>query len=240
MEPVAPLTAAHQPSSAQEVRRMFDRIAPTYDMLNSVLSLGLHRVWEGRLVSRLPSDPDATFLDLCTGTGALVPQLVKRCARVVGADISPQMLSVARRRFKDLPNCDWVEADAQALPFADSSFDAISIAYGIRNVPNRVLALKEALRVAKPGATLAVLEFGQPQSRVWGALFGWYSRVVIPTIGALVSGERSAYEYLPKTSAAFPSGERFEALLREAGWVPGHAQPLCGGVAFIYVARKAG
>lgn len=240
MNTVAPITDAGQPSDAREVRRMFDRIAPTYDALNRVLSFGLNWVWEGKLIRSLPKDLDATFLDLCAGTGALIPRLSRRCGKVVAADISPQMLAVGRRRHSCIKNCEWVEADAQTLPFSDETFDAISIAYGIRNVPDRVRALREALRVSKPGATLVILEFGQARNRLWRAIFGWYSRVVIPWVGGLISGERSAYEYLPKTSAAFPAGEQFEYLLKEAGWIPLATRSLNGGVAYIYVARKTG
>jgi demethylmenaquinone methyltransferase/2-methoxy-6-polyprenyl-1,4-benzoquinol methylase len=107
-------------------------------------------------------------------------------------------------------------------------------------VPDRLKALKEALRVSKPGATLAILEFGQARNRLWGSVFGWYSRVVIPWVGGVISGERSAYEYLPKTSAVFPCGSRFEDLLRQAGWVPLSTRSVSGGVAFIYIARKTG
>ena len=219
---------------------MFDRIAPTYDFLNRVLSFGLNWVWESCLIKALPRDPDATFLDLCSGTGALIPRLAKRCASVVAVDISPQMIAIGKRRHKTITNCTWVEGDAQALPCADESFDAVTISYGIRNVPDRVKALREALRVSKPGATLGVLEFGQARNRVWRSMFGWYSDVVIPTVGAFVSGERAAYEYLPKTSASFPANHLFEALLKEAGWVPLTTRSLCGGVAYIYIARKTG
>ncbi len=239
MASAAPSTESGRPIDAQDVRRMFDRIAPTYDLLNGVLSFGLNRVWESRLVRSLPSDPQATVLDLCTGTGALVPRLARRCARVVAADISPQMLAQGRRRCSTVATCDWVEADAQALPFEDGIFDAVAVSYGIRNVPDRLQALREVLRVSKPGATLAILEFGQARNRLWRALFGLYARFVIPAVGALISGERAAYEYLPRTSAAFPCGEGFERLLKEAGWMPVKTTPLSGGVAYLYVARKA-
>lgn len=240
MNTPSPLTASHEPTDARDVGRMFDRIAPTYDALNGILSFGQNKLWERKLVRQLPRDLDATYLDLCTGTGALIPKLAVRCARVVGADISPQMLVEGRRRHRKISTCEFVLADAQNLPFAEGSFDAATIAYGIRNVPDRVRALQEVNRVCKPGATLAILEFGQARNRLWSALFGWYSRVVIPSVGAFVSGEREAYDYLRKTSAVFPCGERFEALLREAGWVPMQTESLSGGVAYIYVARKPG
>ena len=235
--------AAHggtKPASTADVRSMFDSIAKTYDLLNSILSLGLHRIWEGRLVALLTAAPTGCSLDLCAGTGALVPRLSTKFGQVVAADISPQMLAVGRGRHAAISNCSWVEADAQVMPFPDGSFDAITISYGIRNLPDPKKGLSEALRVAKPGGELAVLEFGQPSNRLWRAIFELYARHVIPFIGGLISGSRAPYEYLPRTASAFPSGERFEALLRDAGWAPERTVSLCGGVAFIYKARKGG
>lgn len=217
---------------------MFDAIAPTYDLLNSILSGGLHRIWEGRLVRMLPVNSTGRYLDLCTGTGALVPRLATRCAEIVGADISPQMLQVARNRWRSIPNVSWMEADAQALPFSDEVFDAISVAYGVRNLPDLQLGLREMHRVLKPGGSIGILEFGQPTNRAWRAVFSLYSRYVIPLIGGLLSGKRAAYEYLPTTAAAFPCGEQFENLLRANGFHPIKTAPLMGGVAFIYYAEK--
>jgi demethylmenaquinone methyltransferase/2-methoxy-6-polyprenyl-1,4-benzoquinol methylase len=226
------------PSSTAAVRSMFDAIANTYDLLNSILSLGLHRIWEGRLVALLTAAPAGKSLDLCTGTGALVARLSEKFGSVVAADISPQMLRVGSARHASLQKCSWVEADAQAMPFADNTFDAVTISYGIRNLPDPTKGLSEALRVAKPGGELAVLEFGQPANRLWRMIFNLYGRYVIPTIGGIISGSRGPYEYLPRTASAFPCGQRFEALLREVGWVPERTVTLCGGVAFMYKARK--
>lgn len=232
------LTSQHRPSHTDEVRSMFDAIAPTYDVLNSILSGGLHKIWEDRLVRGLPVNSTGRYLDLCTGTGALVPKLSSRCAEVVGADISPQMLQVARNRWRSISNVTWIEADAQALPFSDEVFDAISVAYGVRNLPKVELGLHEMRRVLKPGGAIGILEFGQPTNRVWRAMFALYSRYVIPLIGGLLSGDRAAYEYLPTTAAAFPCGEQFETLLRLNGFRPVKTVPLMGGVAFIYCAEK--
>jgi demethylmenaquinone methyltransferase/2-methoxy-6-polyprenyl-1,4-benzoquinol methylase len=148
------------------------------------------------------------------------------------------MLRVGYRRHELIKNCSWVEADAQAMAFADDSFEAVTISYGIRNLPDPKRGLSEALRVTKPGGELAVLEFGQPANRVWRAIFNLYGRYMIPAIGGIVSGSRAPYEYLPRTAAAFPCGQRFEQLLREVGWIPESSIALCGGVAFIYKARK--
>ena len=217
---------------------MFDAIAPTYDLLNGVLSGGVHRMWERALVSYLPTLPSGRCLDLCTGTGALVPRLAKKFERVVGADISPQMLEVARSRFACLSDVEWVEADAQRLPFEDSSFNCLTVSYGVRNVPNLEQGLSEMRRVLKPGGTIAILEFGTPGNRIWKKLFSLYSNHVIPFIGGLLSGQRGAYEYLPTTAAAFPCGEQFEALLIKAGFEPCVTRRLMGGVAYIYVAQR--
>jgi demethylmenaquinone methyltransferase/2-methoxy-6-polyprenyl-1,4-benzoquinol methylase len=217
---------------------MFNSIAPTYDLLNSVLSFGLHSLWEKRLVASLRGVPTGECADLCTGTGALVPRLAKRFATVAAVDISPQMLAVGKERYRELTACQWVEADAQELPFESNRFDAVTISYGVRNLPDLARGLSEAYRITKPGGELAVLEFGQPSNRVWRYLFSLYGRYGIPFIGSLISGSRAPYEYLPKTAAAFPCGAEFEGALRASGWTPTRAVPLCGGVAFLYVARK--
>jgi len=219
---------------------MFDAIAPTYDLLNSVLSGGMHRIWEQALVASVPASPQGRCLDLCTGTGALVPRLVKKFRAVVGVDISPQMLQVARSRFQPLSNVEWVEADAQKLPFEDASFDCLTVSYGIRNVPNLEFGLSEMCRVVKPGGTIAILEFGTPRNSLWRGLFSLYSNYIIPLVGGMLSGQRGAYEYLPTTAAAFPYGDAFEALLVKSGLAPQKTRRLMGGVAYIYVATRSG
>jgi demethylmenaquinone methyltransferase/2-methoxy-6-polyprenyl-1,4-benzoquinol methylase len=232
------LSPENRPSSTGAVREMFNSIAPTYDLLNSVLSVGLHRLWERKLVASLRGAPAGECADLCTGTGALVPRLARRFASVTGVDISPQMLAVGRKRYRQLTSCDWVEADAQELPFESNRFDAVTISYGVRNLPDLTRGLTEAHRITKSGGELAVLEFGQPRNRVWRYLFSLYGEFVMPVIGSLISGSREPYEYLPKTAAAFPCGADFEALLRASGWTPVRSVPLFGGVAFLYLASK--
>jgi len=218
---------------------MFDAIAPTYDLLNSVLSGGINRVWEAALVKHLSRLDDARVLDLCTGTGALAVRLARRCKAVTGADISPGMLEIARARNPSLINVSWVEADAQNLPFEDGTFDVVTASYGVRNLPDLVKGLQEMCRVVSPGGQVGILEFGHPRNRVWRALFSCYSRCVIPLLGGLISGQRGAYEYLPTTAAAFPCGVAFESLLRDAGLLPIKTIPLLGGVAYIYIASRS-
>lgn len=218
---------------------MFDDISPRYDLLNSLLSLGLHRLWERRLISELPNTPpEGRALDLCTGTGALVPYLVKRYAEVVGVDIAPQMLEVAKRRWGQLSAVSWVEGDAQALKLPDRSFDVVTVAYGVRNWPDFNRGLGEVFRVLKPGGCVGVLEFGQPNNSLWRWGFNIYSRYVIPNLGGLISGNREAYRYLHRTAGVFPCGERFLDVLKATGFKQGRCVPLAGGVAFVYLGVK--
>lgn len=227
-----------KPTSTGAVRAMFDKIAPTYDKLNLFLSLGINRLWERKLVRLLPKAPGGLCLDACTGTGALVPRLAPYFRGVVAVDISPQMLARGRKRCQGIDGCAWIESDAQDLPFADESFNAVSVSYGIRNLPSPEVGLRELQRVCATGGTIGVLEFGQPTLPIWKNIFEFYAKRVIPAIGEFFSGERGAYEYLPRTAAHFPCGEAFEDLLRRSGWSPRRTISLCGGVAYIYIADK--
>jgi demethylmenaquinone methyltransferase/2-methoxy-6-polyprenyl-1,4-benzoquinol methylase len=217
---------------------MFDAIASRYDLLNTVLSCGMHRVWESRLVRSLPADHSGRCLDLCTGTGALVPRLAERYREVVGVDISPQMLAVAKKSWRSIANVTWQEEDAQNLSFGESEFDAVTVAYGVRNWPDVTAGLAEVYRVLRRGGSVAILEFGQPHNRVWKWCFGLYSRWIIPAIGGLISGTRAPYEYLPRTSAVFPCGDRFVTALEDVGFSRVRQCSLMGGVAFMYCASK--
>jgi demethylmenaquinone methyltransferase/2-methoxy-6-polyprenyl-1,4-benzoquinol methylase len=186
----------------------------------------------------LPTVYNERCLDLCTGTGALVPYLAGRFREVVGVDISQQMLAVARNRWKELSNVTWLEGDAQNLTIGAAEFDAVTVAYGVRNWPDLAAGLAEVYRVLRPGGSVAILEFGQPCNRLWRWCFGLYSKWIIPTIGGLISGTRAPYEYLPRTSATFPCGDRFARLLEDAGFASVKQTSLMGGVAFVYLASK--
>ena len=232
------LSASDSPASTAGVRAMFDAIASRYDLLTTVLSCGMHRVWERRLVGSLPTSGNRRCLDLCTGTGALVPRLAKHFQEVVGLDISPQMLAVARKRWRSIANVTWVEGDAQKLAFAGAEFDAVTVAYGVRNWPDTVAGLAEVYRVLRPGGSVAILEFGQPRNKLWKWCFGLYSQWIIPMIGGWISGTRAPYEYLPRTSAVFPCGDRFVSILKDVGFSRVRQASLMGGVAFVYLASK--
>jgi demethylmenaquinone methyltransferase/2-methoxy-6-polyprenyl-1,4-benzoquinol methylase len=221
-----------------EVRTMFARIAPRYDLANEVLSFGIHRLWRRAAVRLSGAREGEAILDCATGTGDLALAFKRRIGSggtVIGTDFCPEMLAPApdkaRRAGLDVR---FEVADAMALPYRDASFDVASIAFGIRNVDDPLKCLRELSRVVKPGGRVVVLEFGQPTG-VFGRLFRLYSHLM-PRIGALLTGQREAYEYLPRTAAAFPAGDRFLALMREAGtFSTQFARPLTFGTAFVYV-----
>lgn len=222
-----------------EVQKMFDQIAPTYDRANEVLSFGVHRLWRRTAIRLSGAKPGDQVLDCATGTGDLAlafKRTVGDAGHVVGTDFSAEMLvpAPAKAAAQGL-SLEWKQADAMDLPFPKAQFDVASISFGIRNVDDPVKCLEEMARVVKPGGRVVVLEFGQPTG-VFGVLFRWYSRVVMPFVGGLISGNRAAYEYLPRTSAAFPAGDRFLALMEQAGvFSERTATPLTFGTAYVYV-----
>jgi len=226
-----------------EVQRMFSAIAPRYDVTNEVLSLGVHRLWRRAAVRLSRAAPGQAVIDCATGTGDLAVQFkraVGACGRVVGTDFCKEMLSEAPRKAAAAgAEVAFEIADALALPYADGTFDVSSIAFGIRNVDDPVRCLREMARVLRPGGRVVVLEFGQPRGP-FGALFRLYSKAVMPALGGLLTGNRAAYEYLPRTSAAFPAGEKFLALMDEAGCFRERtATPLTFGTAYVYVGLAA-
>ena len=221
-----------------EVQRMFASIAGRYDAANEVLSLGVHKGWRRAAVRATGAAPGQRVLDCATGTGDLALELkraVGPSGEVVGTDFCPEMLESAPAKAKRLGlDVKFEVADVLALPYPDASFDVATIAFGIRNVDDPLRCLRELARVVKPGGRVVVLEFGQPKG-AFGALYRVYSRGVMPLVGGLVTGNRAAYEYLPRTAAAFPAGERFLDLMRSAGsFSHVEARPLLFGTAFVY------
>jgi len=219
-----------------EIQAMFGEIAPRYDFLNRLLSFGVDRSWRRRTVSTLAPGPESRLLDLCCGTGDLALALAETGAEVCGADFTAPMLLLARRKAGAESRTTWARADAQALPFADCSFDAVTIAFGIRNVEDPRRALAECQRVLKPGGRLAVLEFFRIRNPVWRFLFRSYFLYVLPLIARVVrAGRGGAYRYLPASVDAFPEPEVFIDWMTEAGFCEVSNRALTGGVARLLV-----
>jgi demethylmenaquinone methyltransferase/2-methoxy-6-polyprenyl-1,4-benzoquinol methylase len=223
-----------------EVREMFGSIAHRYDLTNSVLSMGIHHLWRHVLVGQLPASKDKLVLDLCSGTGDLVPLLEKRFGKTIAGDFCFPMMVSGREKFRHRNSGSprFVQSDALMLPFPDNSFDIISVAFGVRNLENLHAGLTEMHRVLKPAGHLLVLEFGQPRGMIFGPLFRLYSKIVMPLIGGLLTGNRYAYTYLPQTSRDFPCASSFVSHLTEAGFTQSRYRALTGGVAYAYCSSK--
>ena len=226
----------------ETVQNMFAAIAGRYDRLNSVLSLGLHHYWRRQTVTACGVRRGATVLDLCSGTADLALAFARRAGRdgrVVATDFCDAMLAQGRRKAaRHRAPITFVLADAQCLPFYDASFDAASVAFGLRNVNCLATALGEMYRVLRPGGVAVVLEFGQPQGAVFGPMYRFYSRHLLPRIGGWLSGHSEAYAYLPRTAAVFPAGARFIQAMHKQNFANVQAHPLTGGVVYIYRATR--
>jgi demethylmenaquinone methyltransferase/2-methoxy-6-polyprenyl-1,4-benzoquinol methylase len=225
-----------RPGSGQ----MFDRIARRYDLLNRVMSFGIDKRWRKKTVAALAlGDRPATVLDLATGTGDLAVDIARRHpkTRVIGVDPSVGMLEVGRKKVADLGLADRIDlrvGDAQALELATDSVDGATIAFGIRNVPDRALGLREMARVVRPGGRVCILELSEPRGGLMAPLARFHVHVVVPRLGALLSGARE-YRYLQSSIAAFPPADQFATLMEESGLDIVEVVPLTFGVCHLYV-----
>ena len=230
---------AKEGSKREQVEHMFDAIAPRYDLLNRLFSLGVDRAWRRRVLGILREEPVERLLDLATGTADLALLCARHARSVVGADISEGMLShgrtkVARARLSD--RVELVRAASESLPFPDGRFDAVTVAFGVRNFDDLDRGLREMRRVLRPGGRVLVLEFSKARG-LMGALFRLYFHRVMPVVGRWVSGDASAYSYLPRSVDAVPEGPAFEQRLRAAGFDGIASRRLSGGIATLYTAR---
>lgn len=228
------LPSAQEP---EKIRRMFDRVAPTYDLLNHTLSLGIDLRWRRIAAASLRLKPDDRAADLCAGTLDMSVALRRAGARVLALDFSLPMLRGGEKKAARAGGLLRVQGDAMRLPLPGGGLDAATVAFGIRNVFSTGDCLREIHRVLRPGGRLAILEFA-PAAGLTGRLFNLYFRHILPRLGALISGDGAAYRYLPESVAGYLSPEAFLALLAEAGFHEGAARRFFPGVAVLYTAVK--
>ncbi|MBS0616508.1 MAG: bifunctional demethylmenaquinone methyltransferase/2-methoxy-6-polyprenyl-1,4-benzoquinol methylase UbiE [Verrucomicrobia bacterium] len=228
----------------QDSWKMFNSISPTYDVTNRILSLGIDKWWRKKVASFLPKQEKITLLDVATGTGDQLLALMDRSKNItqaIGVDPAYQMLQIAEEKARRKPyrfRLEWREASASHLPFAPHSFDVATISFGIRNIPEPVLAMQEIRRVLKNQGKLLVLEFSKPTHPWLQAAHLWYLRKILPKVGGFISKNPAAYEYLNTTIEAFPSGPAFCILMKEAGFQEVSAHPLTGGIVTLYQGIK--
>lgn len=227
-------------SKKEQVRHMFDRIAPRYDLLNHLLSLGIDRRWRKALVRAVAKQQPATILDVATGTGDLAIALRTRTgAAVTGVDLSPEMLRLGVEKCLKLGlEIPMIEGDAEALPFPDGSFEAVTAAFGVRNFENLTAGLSDMHRVLTVGGGLYILEFSMPRSRFVAWFYRLYFLHILPVIGGVISRERKAYSYLPKSVEGSLYGKAFTDKLTQVGFTNVTLCELMGGIATLYTANK--
>ncbi|MBB4211064.1 2-octaprenyl-6-methoxy-1,4-benzoquinone methylase /demethylmenaquinone methyltransferase [Rhodothalassium salexigens DSM 2132] len=223
------------------VRNVFDSVAGRYDLMNDLMSAGTHRLWKDSLIHTLRPHAHETFLDVAGGTGDIAFRIANAApgAQITVSDINEAMLAEGRRRAdKRGLDLDWVTANAETLPFPDASFNAYTIAFGIRNVTDRMAALREARRVLKPGGRFLCLEFSQLAIKPLDRLYERYSFAVIPRIGQMIAGDRESYQYLVESIRQFPGPDQFAGMMRDAGFAHARYRRMTGGVVALHSGRK--
>lgn len=230
--------------SSERVKDIFSSIAKKYERFNAVSSFGTYRAWLAGMMRQAPIGPGDEVLDVAGGTGdvTFAAARAKHPAHIQCTDLVPEMLEVARAHYADgaakgVP-VDFQVVDAQDMPFADASFDAVTMAYGIRNMPDRPRALAEIFRVLRPGGHLVCLEFSTPPNRLWRALYRFYLKHLIPFWGGLITGDREGFVYLARSIKAFPDQHGLAALMEQAGFQDVTWKNYTGGIAAVHVARK--
>ena len=242
VESITPYADTDRDKTSQ-VRHMFDAIAPAYDFMNRAMTFGVDKRWRAKAVGMLAEGEPARVLDVATGTGDLAIAIAKKLPRtqVTGADLSEQMLQVGRRKVEAAGLSDRItlsQADGTDLPFASDSFDAVSIAYGIRNFADILGGYREMLRVLRPGGELVVVELATPVNPLALAFYNVYTKALIPTVGRLVSKDRRAYSYLPESIKAVAQREEMLALMEKAGFERTSFKAMTFGTCIIYKATK--
>jgi len=229
---------------ANLVGEVFRSVAPKYDLMNDLMSLGLHRLWKRMTISEASLRPGDRVLDVASGTGDLAKafaKIVGKQGKVIMTDINEAMLSVGRDRLADqgiIGNVDCVQADAENLPFADNYFDCATIAFGLRNVTNKHAALASLYRVLKPGGRLLILEFSHPTLPLINTLYDLYSFHVIPKLGEIITRDRGSYQYLVESIRMHPDQETLKAMMLEAGFEDVDYLNLSGGIVALHKGFK--
>ncbi|MEM9243156.1 MAG: bifunctional demethylmenaquinone methyltransferase/2-methoxy-6-polyprenyl-1,4-benzoquinol methylase UbiE [Pseudomonadota bacterium] len=227
-----------------KVNAVFSSVADKYDLMNDLMSFGIHRLWKRCAIDKFGLCPGQTVLDLASGSGDLVKLLHRRVGnhgKVIASDINPKMLAQAKRNMIDagiISNIDYVEANAEALPFPDNHVDAISMAFGLRNVTDKDQALREMFRVIKPGGHLLIVEFSKVSNTLLKKLYDAYSFNVIPKLGKLVANDENSYRYLVESIRVHPDQEQLKAMIKVAGFEQVRYENLTGGVVALHFASK--
>ena len=235
----------HKEDKADLVADVFHSVASRYDLMNDLMSAGIHRIWKRFTIELSGVRPGNSVLDIAGGTGDLAArfaELVGADGRVVLADINDSMLQVGRDRLLDegkVGNIEFVQADAQYLPFPDDSFDCITIAFGLRNVTDKDLALRAMLRVLKPGGRLLVLEFSKPRNSLLGKAYDTYSFRVLPLMGRLVANDSDSYQYLAESIRMHPDQDTLRDMMEDAGFGQCTYHDMTGGIVALHRGVKA-
>lgn len=230
-------------SKKKQVSTMFNNIAPYYDLLNKVLSLGIDKIWRKKAIHLLKEDNPKIILDVATGTADVALEVAKRLQpeKVIGVDISTEMLSIGREKIKKAGLTELItleEGDSENMPFESNTFDAITVAFGVRNFENLEKGLIEMHRVLKPEGKLVVLEFSKPTIFPFKQLFNFYFKYILPSIGKLTSKDPKAYKYLYESVQAFPDGKKFVSKLDKIGFQSTQFISLSLGICTIYLGKK--
>lgn len=236
------MTKYKTPGKKQKVEKMFNDIAPRYDLLNHVLSAGIDIRWRKEVRKLLEPIKPMQILDVATGTGDLAIELANlKPKKIVGLDIAAQMLEVGTQKIKKLQLDEvirMVHGDSAKIPFSDNAFDAITVAFGVRNFEDLHRGLKDMQRVLKPGGRVVVLEFSKPKGFLFKQIYQFYFRFILPVVGRLVSKHKEAYTYLPDSVSQFAEGEEFLDQMKIAGFVEAKQKRLSMGIATLYWATK--